>query len=464
MKDENISGALAENILTLLCFDDKFCSIVRSSITASLFESAVFRDIASHAIDFIDQFGEAIKEHLPDSLEGVLAGNDKRKAASFQRVIDNLFMAREHVNSEYVVAQLHKFVRQQNLKSAVIRSVEALESGDIDRAEIEITKGLNSQVSSFETGVSLWEPKQSLAFFDHVSDGIHIGIPELDSRDIGPRPQEMLTFVAPPKKGKSWGLVHVGKHCMIQRKKVLHVTLEMSEARTAQRYVQALFSISKREANVRTTRFVTDNLGRLIDFEEDQLNRPTLMDPGIRDFISKKLESQRKRRAPLIIKQFPTGALTVTMLKAYLDGLERFQKFVPDVVIIDYPDLMKLDSDNLRISTGQIYKDLRGIAVERNLAMVVASQGNREAATAKMVTDSMIAEDYSKIATSDNVLTYTQTEEEKKLGLARLYVANGRNDEDKFVVLVSQSYAIGQFCLSSTYMHSDYWDRLKGAE
>lgn len=256
----------------------------------------------------------------------------------------------------------------------------------------------------------------------------------------------------------------MGKHCMIQRKKVLHVTLEMSEARTAQRYVQALFSISKREANVRTTRFVTDNLGRLIDFEEDQLNRPTLMDPGIRDFISKKLESQRKRRAPLIIKQFPTGALTVTMLKAYLDGLERFQKFVPDVVIIDYPDLMKLDSDNLRISTGQIYKDLRGIAVERNLAMVVASQGNREAATAKMVTDSMIAEDYSKIATSDNVLTYTQTEEEKKLGLARLYVANGRNDEDKFVVLVSQSYAIGQFCLSSTYMHSDYWDRLKGAE
>src|SRR5574343_638909 len=132
MKDENISGALAENILTLLCFDDKFCSIVRSSITASLFESAVFRDIASHAIDFIDQFGEAIKEHLPDSLEGVLAGNDKRKAASFQRVMDNLFMAREHVNSEYVVAQLHKFVRQQNVKRAFIRTGEALERGDSD--------------------------------------------------------------------------------------------------------------------------------------------------------------------------------------------------------------------------------------------------------------------------------------------------------------------------------------------
>jgi replicative DNA helicase len=149
-------------------------------------------------------------------------------------------------------------------------------------------------------------------------------------------------------------------------------------------------------------------------------------------------------------------------LRAYLDGLERFHKIIPDVIILDYPDLMDIDGNQLRVDTGKIYKDLRGIAVSKNLAMVVASQGNRTSASAKMVTDSMVAEDYSKIATADNVLTYSQTPQEHKLGLARLFVSNGRNDEDKFVVLISQSYTTGQFCLDSALMSSAYEAKLNG--
>jgi hypothetical protein len=90
--------------------------------------------------------------------------------------------------------------------------------------------------------------------------------------------------------------------------------------------------------------------------------------------------------------------------------------------------------------------------------LVAASQGNREAATSKLVTGEMASEDYSKIATADNVITYSQTLQEKALGLARIFVSQGRNDEDKFVSLITQSYATGQFCLDSTLMLSDYWD------
>ena len=57
---ERISGALQENILSLLCFDDKNCKMVRSGLTVQLFESSVYREVAGHAIDFIDAYGEAI--------------------------------------------------------------------------------------------------------------------------------------------------------------------------------------------------------------------------------------------------------------------------------------------------------------------------------------------------------------------------------------------------------------------
>ena len=446
--------------MTLLCFDDKYCTIVRNSITPNLFESSVFREIATHAIDFIDQFKEAIKDHLPDSLEHILQGDDKRKASSYSRVLDNLYLAKDGVNGEYVVSKIHQFVRQQNFKGALVKAVEAIEAGQIDQAEVEMQKGLNSQVMAFEMGSLLSDPTQSLQFFDEQDYGIHTGIKELDRHDICPRPQELFLFIAPPKKGKSWALIHAGKNALLQRKKVLHITLEMSERRCNQRYMQSIFAIAKRHAEVNTPIFTYGEDGKMVSIDHEVVIRPTLADPKMRIDLSKRVVDMLAKKSPLIVKQFPTGSLTINQLKAYLDGLERFHKFIPDMLIIDYPDLMAIDSANLRLDTGKIYKDLRGLAIERNLALVTASQGSKDAAKARLVTGEMVSEDYSKIATADNVVTYTQTKEEKILGIARLFVAAGRNDEDKFEVLISQAYPTGQFCLDSTMMKSNYWDQI----
>lgn len=452
MKEEKLSGALSENILTLLIFSDEYSTIIRHGITPNLFESAVYKEIANHAVDFLDQFHTPIKEHLADSLEGILKGSDKRKASSYTRILDNLYLSKDAINGEYTLSQLHKFVRQQQLKSAVVEAVEAIEDGRIDQAELSLQRGLSNQVISFEPGILFSDPSQSLRFFEQEEDGILTGVEDLDRHGICLRPQELFLMIAPAKKGKSWWLTHIGKTALMQRKNVLHITLEMSEAKVAQRYVQSFFSITKRQAEVRTTIFKKNESGSLVDLDFDTVTRPTFSDAKMRKTLAARLAKEFKTKSPLMIKQFPTGQLTISMLKAYLDGLERFQKFVPDVILLDYPDLMRVDSDNLRLDLGQIFKEVRGIAVERNCAVGAVTQGNRQSATAKTVTDSMVAEDYSKIATADNVITYTQSKEEKALGLARLFVSNARGDEDKFTVLISQAYAMGQFCLDSTYM------------
>lgn len=447
-QEERLSGALQENILTLLCFSREFSKIIRHSLSPSLFESAQYKEIASRAMDYIDQFGEPVQEHLPDTLEDILKGEDARKAQSYSKILDNLFISKDSVNGEYVISQLAKFVRQQNLKSAVIRAVEELEQGRVDAAESALQAGLQSQLMSFDPGTNLADPNKALRFLDIVEDGFMTGISELDKHDIMPRRKELFLFIAPPKKGKSWALINVGKWALLQRKRVLHVTLEMSEARVAQRYMQSIFSVSKREAHVKTPQFITEG-GQLVDLRYEEVERLTLEDPNIRSKLASKLKTKLKRSPPLMIKEFPTGQLTIAHLNAYLDTLERLHKYTPDILILDYPDLMNIDGKERRTETGKIYQDLRGIGVQRNIAIVTASQGNRESSKAKTITDDMVAEDYSKIAIADNVITYNQTPEEKKLGLARLYVSNGRNDEDKFTVLLTQSYAIGQFCLDS---------------
>lgn len=264
----------------------------------------------------------------------------------------------------------------------------------------------------------------------------------------------------------SWALGQLAKAALMHRLKVLHITLEMSESRAAQRYFQALFAISKRKEVISTTRFQKDALGRISGFDELKITpKYSLDDPNIR----KKLEGLINRASTrlldnILIKEFPTGQLTVSQLTAYLDNLESTEKFVPDLLIVDYPDLMKLDRDNFRLALDDTFKGLRGLAVSRNIALAAVSQSHRGAAKAKKVDIDNVAEAYSKIAHSDTVITYTQTPQEQKLGLARLFVAAGRNDQDKMTIVISQAYATGQFVVDSTIMKGVYWENLPASE
>src|SRR5206468_3066557 len=123
-------------------------------------------------------------------------------------------------------------------------------------------------------------------------------------------------------------------------------------------------------------------------------------------------------RLPLVIREFPSGSLTMDGLRAYLDGLERLHKFVPDIILLDYPALMAIDPARLRIDLGRGTMELRGIAGERNLMLVTPQQGNRAGEKTRWLGREHQAEDYSQGMTADIQLAYNQTLDERTLGLA----------------------------------------------
>lgn len=454
--EERLGGALQENLLCLLCFDEKNCKLVRSALTPQLFESAVFREVAGIAIDFIDQFHSPVGDHLPDHLEHILKGDDTRKAASYKRLIDELYLAKDDVKGEYVILQLHKFVRQQNMKAAVIRAVEALEDGRIDDAEVELQKGLNHQVVSFEPGVDISDPEQALTFLDNSDAPLLTGIDALDRFGVGPARKTLYLLTGPLGKGKSWGLMQIGKYALLQRQVVVHVTLEMSAEKTVQRYLQMLFSVTKRQGGARVPRISKEFDGSIKSIEFEDLDLLSLEDDDIRGKLTQRIKRRLNRRAAFKVKKFSSGQLTIPALNAYLDGLERYEKIVPDVLIIDYAELMHLDPKDKRGSIGQLFVDLRGIADSRNLALVTASQVNRSGIGKTTADEQDLSEDISKAFTADTLVTYNQTKMEERMGLARLFVAKNRDGEGGMTALITQSYKMGQFCLDSVVMTERY--------
>lgn len=458
MDNDTISGSMQENILTLMAWDNQACGIIKSSVDIQLFESKMHREIAHHCVDYHNKFNKSPGEHLPDLLEDVLE-EDGKKASLYDRLLRNIYELKDSINSEYVLNTLNKFIRQQQLKIGVTEAAKFIKNGDIDNAELELNKSLNSTLNVFDPGINLIDDSlTALSYTVDDENRILLGIPYFDTIRFGPAPKELMIIVSPPNRGKSWGCIHIAKVAAKQGKKVLIITLEMSQEKYLSRIVQSIFSISKRLPQVEVINIISDN-NKFEDFDFIKVKRPVLGDLDILSKIAKKLKLTNNRLS-IFVKEFPTGKLSIKGLEVYLNQLERWGNYIPDVLIIDYPDLMVTDSGNLRISIGNIYKEIRGIGVERNIAVVAPSQTNKLGEDASLITMKHLSEDYSKAFTADSIMTYNQTEKEKLLNLARLHIAKNRDEEAGGTVLISQQYHIGQFFLTGSFMPKDYWGDL----
>ena len=448
--------------MTLVCWNDQYHSLVRNSVEPKLFSTYIYRDIIERVYAYIDQFHKPPKEHLPDLVEDLIKGKSE-KANHYRDIVLAVKHIAQGLNAEYVVGQLEKFTRQQKIKLAIVQATDQIQKGDVDRAEEVLESAMQSRLTMFDPGITLLDGVNALVTGQEARTFVTLGIPELDLREYGPAKKEVSLFIAPPKRGKTWWLVHLAKRALMQGWRALYITLEVSEMIIARRMIQSLLSVTKRDAPVRMAQFVVDDLKRLVDIKTDKVKRPSLEDEAVLAKLAKKIGNYRFKD-DFLVKAFPTSQLSVSGLKGYLDSVEQVHKFIPDLVILDYADLMHVDTNNYRIEVGALYRQLRGVAVERNLAMATASQVNRIGGTSKLVTEIHVAEDYSKIAIADSVLSYSQSSAERDLNVARIYAAAGRNEQDRFAVLIQQQYDLGQFCLDSRRLDHDYWSIIRQAE
>lgn len=443
--------SLQENVITLLCFSDSAVGIVSGVVQPELFDSALYRRIATVASDYYARHGEAPKAHIGDLLEDDLNRTSKQ-ANLLSRVLQDVHdLWNEGVNEEYVLGNLRKFVRGQKMKAGIVEAASLLQQGELERAESTILDTVRDRDAVFEPGLRLSDAVREIRNAPQVRV-YRTGIRALDHYNIGPSRKALFLFMAPTNRGKTWALMHFGKHCLLQRLKVLHITLEMSEMRILTRYVQGFTAMFDRgegtHRKVQVTRLQKGPDGEYEGFDVQTQKRRVLMSKKGLGMAEQRLHKLTVSHR-LVVKEFPTSTLTVENLYAYMDMLERHDRFVPDVLVVDYPDLMDIDPSQLRVDTGRVYKQLRGLAVERNIAVIAATQTNKEGGEARLVTLKHMAEDYSKAMTADTVVTYNQTKEEKDLGLARLFVAKERDEQSGMVCVVSQSYSTGQFHLDS---------------
>ena len=214
--------------------------------------------------------------------------------------------------------------------------------------------------------------------------------------------------------GKSHWLVALGANAMRNGKNVLHYTFELTEHAVGLRYDSNLCGMASND--------VQDHKQLVID------------------------TYKKKGLGRLIIKEYPTGSATVMVLRNHIEKL-LLKGFKPDLVIIDYADIMRASKsyDSLRHELKLVYEEIRNLAMELEIPIWTASQANRESAQADVVGLENMSEAYGKAMVADVVISISRKASEKATGIGRLFIAKNRAGKDGIVFPISIDTAMSMF-------------------
>lgn len=317
---------------------------------------------------------------------------------------DGIELPRDILNRDFLLKETVTLVRNQEMKRYVLSAIGEIEKGDkanYEKLESELRSVLNIQ-PEHDLGTIYFDVDERFAKLRAAqTERIPTGIPFVDNALNGGLGRKELTcFASPPGVGKSFMLAICGAYILKTGHNIVHYTLEMSEELTALRYDCALLAMSSKDILADETK------------AKERIN------------AHKKVIDEN-----LVIKEFPTKGATINTLRAHLSKLKEQRNFVPDLIIVDYGDIMKATRsyDKRYDEQGAIFQELRGLAQEMNVAMLSATQTNRGSMSKEIATMEDLGDSFDKARIMDALFMILQKPDEKEDGMFRMYSAKVRN-------------------------------------
>jgi len=282
-------------------------------------------------------------------------------------------------NYDWLLDEFEKFSRHKAIEQAILTSADLLEKGDYGPVEKLIKDAMQVSLSK-DMGTDYFEdPRGRLDNLKNSNGQISTGWPSVDKKLYGGFNRgELNIFAAASGGGKSLFLANLGVNWALMGLNVIYLTFELSENLVSMRLDSMMTGIG--------TRDIFKSI----------------------DDVELKVKMLKKRSGHLQIKYMPSGK-NCNDIRAYLKEYQVKKGEKPDVLLIDYLDLMmplsvKVSPSDLFVKDKYVSEEIRNLAMETNCITVTASQLNRAAVEEIEFDHSHISGGLSKIQTADNVI------------------------------------------------------------
>ena len=344
-------------------------------------------------------------------------------------------------DNEYVRESIVEWARRQTFMLGFSEARDAWNGGDHETA-MSLMMGRIEEMSTIRFGTADrgW-------FFEELGDRQHrrqtaersavshpIGIDKIDrAMDGGLSPGQLEVVMAYSGIGKTFWCVQRGFTTARRRKRCLHFVLEGGRGKTEDRYEARFADSLYREVKAGNL----DAKVMAIMQREYRLLKQNLVVRGFGD-----LDSWRA---------------TYDDVLAEVKELRAAHGWVPDLIVVDYGDLMwaGVDGESEYQRQKIAFRQLKALS-ERiefrghtGYAVCSPTQAQRPDKGADrrehLLRPRDVADCYEKVRVADAIISLNRTEQEKEHALARVYLGKYRDAEDGMCVRVRTAYTKGAF-------------------
>lgn len=355
---------------------------------------------------------------------------------SIKDKIENIYYLEESRDMEYFKQKAIDFVRQIEWKKALARGGDCFKKGNFDEA-VNAFKSILSIGSETNLGIDLSETDGN-KIIDAIKESydpnkmIKTGIDQLDEALGGGLVKNSLSlFAATSGGGKSKFLSFLTKECLKRKKRVVYISLELTEEETMQNILTSMTGLTLSELMREENRAA---------FNENLDHFRTVYSDNV------------------IVKFYKPNAITANTIHNFIQKVINVKKnkgfldWRPDIIILDYMDkMLPIDKpkDSSIYETGaNVASDCKNLAITFECPVVTGSQVGRSAWNItgdEVVSIASVAESAAKIHLCHNFVSFNQNPNEKDLGLSRFYVGKARSGKTGKVIYIEHNLSRNSF-------------------
>jgi len=313
--------------------------------------------------------------------------------------VAEFFNSKENTETAWLLETTEKFCQDKAIYNAVFESINIIDN----QKDTEQDKGVIPQILSdalaicFDPNIGhdyIEDSDERFESYHRVEEKVRFDLDYFNKITNGGLSKKTLNItLAGVGVGKSLFMCHHAAASISQGLNVLYITLEMAEEKIAERIDANLMNIT---------------IDDLHDIPKD--------------VFDKKMKKVKKTTAGrLIVKEYPPASANVNHFKNLLNELKLKRKFVPEIIFVDYLNIMSSarmkygNSVNSYNYVKSIAEELRGLAVENNLPICSATQTTRSGFTDTDFGLEDTSESFGLPATADFMFALISTEELEEL-------------------------------------------------
>lgn len=383
-------------ILSNLILDDDYTRKVLPYIQEDYFTNKIDRLIFSEIKLLTEKYNK-----VPNRKVLLYQFQDKKglNGDEFSSAIDTInSLTEKSEDLDWLIDKTEKFCKDRALYNAIMNSIQIMDGNSKNLSVDAIPSLLQDALAvSFESTIGhdyISDANDRYDFYHMKEDRIPFDIKILNKITKGGLPRKTLNcIIGATNFGKSLVMCHHAASSIKLGYNALYITAEMAEERIAERI----------DCNI-------------LDIDIDDLHKISKD-----DYTSRMEIVQGKSFGKLIIKEYPTSTASVTHFRSLLEELKIKKNFVPDVIYVDYLNICassryKAGAVNTYVQVKSIAEELRGLAVEYNVAMITATQVNRSGVKSSDIGIDDTSDSFGIPFTMDFMLAGIRTEELDDMG------------------------------------------------